>query len=413
MKLIKKLIFLVCVNVALANNLQSKKSIEALKDSFTKKETTKFINEFPDSFNEFNDYFGWNNSSDKPSELYDNSTEYIDYWYEIISVKNDKKFEQKAINICINGKWDADAINYYQDKTLEFIKSKEKFYLINNIDSKTAKSILFFLFDSPTPVYDKEFTKGLNTEKKNILDSLFHNEFKKTTSQQDDIISKYEKNSSYFIKNFDINSDGLIDKIVSSKPYNGNELLIFINKKGKFNLDLKTINFTEDGGNIIDDISLSKGEKHTLIVKTKFPDRGLYESQFYLFKEENNWTLVKTIIRTKSNEKNSPILVCELKQNLNIKEKNFESKIKYFPENTKEKLKICREESNNNNHTFKIYDKDGYTNLRKEKNTTSSILEKVKTGETVEIIQQSGDWYLVKTKAGNQGYVYKTKIKVE
>ena len=59
-------------------------------------------------------------------------------WYELISVKNDKKYEIKAINICLDGKWDADAINYYQDKTLEFIKSKEKFYLINNLDSKTA-----------------------------------------------------------------------------------------------------------------------------------------------------------------------------------------------------------------------------------------------------------------------------------
>jgi hypothetical protein len=63
--------------------------------------------------------------------------------------------------------------------------------------------------------------------------------------------------------------------------------------------------------------------------------------------------------------------------------------------------------------TYTINDPDGYTNLRKEKNTTSSILEKVKTGESVEVIEQSGDWYLVKTKAGNQGYVHKTKIKVE
>ena len=59
---------------------------------------------------------------------------------------------------------------------------------------------------------------------------------------------------------------------------------------------------------------------------------------------------------------------------------------------------------------FKIFDNDGYTNLRKEKNTTSSILEKVKTGEAIEILNNKGNWYLVKTKAGNQGYVYKTKI---
>ena len=53
---------------------------------------------------------------------------------------------------------------------------------------------------------------------------------------------------------------------------------------------------------------------------------------------------------------------------------------------------------------------DGYTNLRKEKSSTSSILEKVKTGELGEVIKQSGDWYLVKTKSGNEGYIFKTKI---
>ena len=62
---------------------------------------------------------------------------------------------------------------------------------------------------------------------------------------------------------------------------------------------------------------------------------------------------------------------------------------------------------------YKIQDPDGYTNLRKDKNTTSSILEKIKTGEIVEVVQQSGDWYLVKTKSGNQGYVFKTKIVYE
>ena len=219
-----------------------------------------------------------------------------------------------------------------------------------------------------------------------------------------------KKNGSYFIKNFDINNDGLTDKIVCSKPYNGNELLIFINQKGKFNLDIKTINFSEDGGSIVDDISLTKGEKNTLIVKTKFPDRGLYESQFYLYREGNNWTLKKTIIRTKNNEKNSPILICELKQNLNIRDKNFESKVKYLPESNKERLKICREESNNNSLNFKIYDKDGYTNLRKGKNSQSEIIAKINTGSSIKVIDNTGDWWYVQTKDNKEGYVHKSRI---
>lgn len=62
---------------------------------------------------------------------------------------------------------------------------------------------------------------------------------------------------------------------------------------------------------------------------------------------------------------------------------------------------------------YKINDPDGFTNLRKDKNTSSSILEKVKSGEIVEVIEQLGDWYLIRTRIGNEGYVYKTKIKVE
>ena len=61
----------------------------------------------------------------------------------------------------------------------------------------------------------------------------------------------------------------------------------------------------------------------------------------------------------------------------------------------------------------KISDSDGFTNLRKEKNTSSEILQKIATGNKIEILDNSGDWWLVQTKEGKKGYVYKTKIKAE
>ena len=60
--------------------------------------------------------------------------------------------------------------------------------------------------------------------------------------------------------------------------------------------------------------------------------------------------------------------------------------------------------------TYKIKDPDGYTNLRKGKNKESEILQKIPSGEKIQLLDKSDDWYLVKTKAGNQGYVFKTKI---
>ncbi|WP_165601928.1 SH3 domain-containing protein [Chryseobacterium contaminans] len=59
----------------------------------------------------------------------------------------------------------------------------------------------------------------------------------------------------------------------------------------------------------------------------------------------------------------------------------------------------------------KIADPDGYTNLRKDKNTSSEVLQKVTSGERIEVLDNTGDWFLVKTKEGKEGYIHKSRIK--
>lgn len=61
----------------------------------------------------------------------------------------------------------------------------------------------------------------------------------------------------------------------------------------------------------------------------------------------------------------------------------------------------------------KISDPDGFANLRNEKNTSSEILQKITTGTKIQILDNSGEWWLVQTINGKKGYVYKTKIKSE
>lgn len=58
-----------------------------------------------------------------------------------------------------------------------------------------------------------------------------------------------------------------------------------------------------------------------------------------------------------------------------------------------------------------VYDKDGYTNLRSDKNAQSDILQKIMSGEKIEVLDNSGDWFLVKTKDGKQGYIHKSRIR--
>ena len=58
-----------------------------------------------------------------------------------------------------------------------------------------------------------------------------------------------------------------------------------------------------------------------------------------------------------------------------------------------------------------IQDPDGFTNLRKSNNISSEILQKINSGEHIEVLDNSGDWFLVKSKEGKQGYVYKSRVK--
>ncbi len=58
-----------------------------------------------------------------------------------------------------------------------------------------------------------------------------------------------------------------------------------------------------------------------------------------------------------------------------------------------------------------IQDPDGYTNLRKDKTTTSEVLQKIKSGEHIDVLDNSRDWFLVKTKEGKQGYIFRNRVK--
>jgi len=59
----------------------------------------------------------------------------------------------------------------------------------------------------------------------------------------------------------------------------------------------------------------------------------------------------------------------------------------------------------------KIQDPDGYTNLRKGRSTASEVVQKIRSGDPVEVLDNSGDWFFVKTKDGKEGYVYRNRIK--
>lgn len=311
-----------------------------LQESFIAKNEAQFLEQFPKNFDQFHGYFGWNQVNDEPEELYSESNAYIDYWFELVSKDQYKKYEKSIVGISANGKWEADAVNYFQDKSLEFIKEKRKYYLINDLDNTKAKSVLFFLFDSPHPVLDADFTSNLNTSKKKIVDELF-----KTKLAQEDVeitnkeLVFYLRNDSYFAKEIDVNNDEELDMVVSNKPYEGDELIIFLKKNDSYELALKTINFSEDGGNQIKDITQ---DKNGFVVLTSFPDRGLFESHFYISFVKDHWELKNTIYKTASGvDENSFVYICDVKQGIDISDTQLLDKMHTIPDEA-DREKSCK-----------------------------------------------------------------------
>lgn len=129
-----------------------------------------------------------------------------------------------------------------------------------------------------------------NCQKKSILKND-RVEANNTEKVQTIHLNQYTNNTNYFIKTFDVNKDGIKDKIVSHNRYLGDELLLFLgDKRGNYNWALKSTNFSEDGGNQISDI---KETKEGFEIITQFPDRGYLQNTYWVSGINNKFILKK------------------------------------------------------------------------------------------------------------------------
>ncbi len=342
-------ILLLSIACNTTNKQVIEKSITKLKESYVSKDEAEFLNQFPKEFDSFTNYFGWDEANDKPQELYDVANEYIDYWFDLISKY--KKHEKDIINLCKQGIWQPDAVNYLQDKTLAYIKRNKKYALINELSDDEAKSVLFFLFVNNHSYLEDKFVSNLTTAKKKVLDGLVKKDLfnnNKNPDLESSIetfykISDYVGFEHYIIKDIDINNDKIQDKVVSANPYEGDELLLFINKNDTYEFALKTVNFSEDGGNQIKDI---KKDDNGFVVITAFPDRFFFEAHYYISYINDKWVLTHTVYKTQSsNQEDAFLYVCEVKQNIDLSIPELINTLKTIPNEierdtscTKEKL---------------------------------------------------------------------------
>ncbi len=326
-------------------------SILNLYKSMEDNDEEEFLRQFPKDFKQFQNYFGRDTPNDAPHELYEHSVHYIEYLFYLLRTNKYPAFEKNIISICGNGQWKPDAVNYFQHHVVKHIKENEKYNLINNLSDDKAKSVLFFLFDGPHPKFDADFASHLNAPKKQILEDLFETGFFDNNENPDPFpdektnstyaFSDYLENEHFFIRDIDINNDGVLDKIVSAKPYQGDELLLFKYDGEEFHFALKTNNFSEDGGNQIVDVVAGQGG---FFIKTEFPDRGFNETYHHIAFKDNSWILTNSVYRTQSsNQEDAFIHVCNVPQGLNIADTHFFEKLKGMPDEV-ERDTVCTKE---------------------------------------------------------------------
>ncbi|WP_437921201.1 hypothetical protein [Sphingobacterium sp. LRF_L2] len=103
--------------------------IEKLKTAVEQKDYTTFFKLFPDTYHELVDFYGFNDDTGE-SPLYFEAKHHIPFLF------NEPKeylipLIKKTIKISINGKWEADAVSYFQEELSDLIiKYPEEFLVI-------------------------------------------------------------------------------------------------------------------------------------------------------------------------------------------------------------------------------------------------------------------------------------------
>ena len=401
-------------------------SIAELKKAFAKNDEALFLKNFPKDYPQFVSYFGWNETLDTPYPLYEESTEYIDKFFQIITKENNIESLNHIINIGIEGKYQADAVNYFKMKTEEiFTKNPDIICeLLKNRKNNDIDSYWHFYLDSPQPLTN--VPSYLNKIKNNCNSIYKSLEKQLTIIQKENLVSEIthenKANKLRNIKDFipngymildsvsgDFNADKIKDKMIvlaDQQEFKNNESRLFLillrDKNGEYNLKIKNPNVIpcircaggSGGEDSYKDLLFQKDILS--FIQLKIDGSNLIETK-YEFQNKNNEILLSKVIITKSDLSDENIKTKKNIDNLNLNIKDFN----------------YNNYQNNFKTVFKINDPDGYTNLRSGKSTSATILQTIKSGSIIEVSNNTGDWWQIITTDGKKGYVHKSKIKSE
>ena len=129
--------------------LLSKSSVPEVADMYQ----DKFFDEFPNTFKQLNQLYGYDGQAKKGAILYYDAGNHIMGLFNNLKNINDTLYYKKIIGITIGGKWDADAVNFFQHGLQEHIVAKPELavFILKKMDKSTIKSFWYFYFVGPIP----------------------------------------------------------------------------------------------------------------------------------------------------------------------------------------------------------------------------------------------------------------------
>lgn len=156
-----KMLFLLLLVLNSSCNSQNKsnKDISSIlnecKISPTKEHFKLFFDTFPNSYSELQNTFGYSNEKGEAPH-YSNGEEYLIMFFKSFQTVDKEVFFNKLINISNNGKWDADNINFFQEKMRGCFFENDKAFLsvLEKRESADIKGFWYFFCDEP--VFNKE-----------------------------------------------------------------------------------------------------------------------------------------------------------------------------------------------------------------------------------------------------------------
>ena len=147
------------------NIIKLKNAYIELKKNNSLSNQENYLKIFPSNFKSFNTTFGY--EPNKPAELYKDSYDYISELFALDSILMEIKLS-KYIDIAIGGKWDADAVNYFQNALHKVVLSNvnELHVILERKTSQEINSFFYFFFNSIHPKF-KSIPKEFDSLKNN------------------------------------------------------------------------------------------------------------------------------------------------------------------------------------------------------------------------------------------------------